>query len=397
MDKPDRDYAKATHAQEEYRLMLQQFPESTLVPQAKQRLREVQEVMATRESAIAAFYAAHSNNYPAAIARYQTVVDTYPQYSHMDDVLIGLGDAYETEAKFVRTMKLPEAAKAKLEKTYDDQAIAAYSKVVLEHSAAPHVEDARDRLDAMNVPIPTPTPEQIAASVALENSRRQYRLQDRATLLVMHKPDVVLAARDGDPTLADPAPTLAPHVINKITSDFNDAMNPGAAKADAPAANGAAPASDAGAAATSTAATPAPPAAPLQFQDVPAAGTEGAATGTSAVTSQPSTMSPAPATTGNSMGVEILTPGATTGTTAKPVDNTGGLKAVGPENATPLPAAEKPADAPNAVNDIESKPQPVAQAPNANAKKNPKPEFDKGDESSSKHKKKKGLAKINPF
>ena len=187
MDKPDRDYAKATHAEEEYRLMLQQFPESTLVPQAKQRLREVQEVMATRESAIAAFYATHSNNWPAAIARYQTVVDTYPQYSHMDDVLIGLGDAYETEARFVRTMKLPEAAKAKLEKTYDDQAIAAYSKVVLEHSAAPHVEDARDRLDAMNVPIPTPTPEQIAASVALENSRRQYRLQDRATLLVMHQ------------------------------------------------------------------------------------------------------------------------------------------------------------------------------------------------------------------
>jgi len=397
MDKPDRDYAKATHAQEEYRLMLQQFPESTLVPQAKQRLREVQEVMATRESAIAAFYAAHSNNYPAAIARYQTVVDTYPQYSHMDDVLIGLGDAYETEAKFVRTMKLPEAAKAKLEKTYDDQAIAAYSKVVLEHSAAPHVEDARDRLDAMNVPIPQPTPEQIAASVALENSRRQYRLQDRATLLVMHKPDVVLAARDGDPTLADPAPTLAPHVINKITADFNDAINPGGAKADAPAATGAAPASDAGAATTSTAATPAPPAAPLQLQDVPAAGTEGAATGTSAVTSQPGTASPAPAATGNSMGVEILTPGATTGTTAKPADNTGGLKAVGPENATPLPAAEKPAEAPNAVNDIEAKPQPAAQAPNANRKKNPKPEFDKGDESSSKHKKKKGLSKLNPF
>ena len=92
MDKPDRDYAKATHAEEEYRLMLQQFPESTLVPQAKQRLREVQEVMATRESDIAGFYATH-NNWPATIARYQTVVDTYPQFSHMDDVLVGLGDA----------------------------------------------------------------------------------------------------------------------------------------------------------------------------------------------------------------------------------------------------------------------------------------------------------------
>ena len=215
MDKPDRDYSKVTHAEEEYRLMLQQFPESTLVPQAKQRLREVQEVMATRESAIAAFYATH-NNWPATIARYQTVVDTYPQYSHMDEVLIGLGDAYETEAKYVRTLKLPEAGKARLEKIYDDQAIAAYSKVVLDHSASQHVEDARDRLTAMNVPIPTPTPEQIAASLALENSRRQYRLQDRATILFMHRPDVVLTARDGEPTLADPAPTLAPHITNQI-------------------------------------------------------------------------------------------------------------------------------------------------------------------------------------
>jgi outer membrane protein assembly factor BamD len=396
MDKPDRDYAKVTHAEEEYRLMLQQFPESTLVPQAKQRLREVQEVMATRESGIAQFYASHSNNWPAAIARYQTVVDTYPQYSHMDDVLIGLGDAYETEARFVRTMKLPEAAKAKLEKTYDDAAIAAYTKVVLEHSAAPHVEDARDRLDAMNVPIPTATPEQIASSVALENSRRQYRLQDRATLLIMHKPDVVLAARDGDPTLADPTPTLAPHVIKKITDDFNGALNPGAATAASPATNGAAPAAaDSGAGSTSTAGSPAPPAAPLALQDVPKAD---AATPTgSAVTSEAGTTPTAPATSGNSMGVEILTPGASTGGTAKPADNNGGLKAVGPENATPLPAAEKPAEAPNAVNDVAAKPQPAAQAPNANGKKNPKPEFDKGDESSSKHKKKKGLSKINPF
>src|SRR5271170_4558951 len=274
MDKPDRDYAKAVHAEEEYRLMLQQFPESTLVPQAKQRLREVQEVMATREADIAAFYATR-NAWPATIARYQTVVDTYPQFSHMDDVLVGLGDAYETEARYIRSLKtLPEAGKARLEKVYDDQAIAAYSKVVLEHSASPHVEDARDRLDALSVPIPAPTPEQIAASLALENSRRQYRLQDRAVLLVMHRPDVVPAARDGEPTLTDPAPTLAPHVYTKIIADFNGAMNPNAPKADsaaAPATNGAATAPETTAAADPAANTPAPPAAPLQFQEVPKA------------------------------------------------------------------------------------------------------------------------------
>jgi outer membrane protein assembly factor BamD len=387
MDKPDRDYAKATHAEEEYRLMLQQFPESSLVPQAKQRLREVQEVMATRESEVAGFYATHSN-WPATIARYQTVVDTYPQYSHMDDVLIGLGDAYETEARYIRTLRLPEAAKARLEKTYDDQAIAAYSKVVLEHSAAPHVEDARDRLDAMNVPIPTPTSAQAAASVALENSRRQYRLEDRATLLFMHKPDVVLAARDGDPTLADPTPTLAPHVQRKIVDDFNEAITPGSTKVQ-PAATGEAPAE---ASAAAPAATPAAPATPLALQDVSTA--DGAAPSGSAVITNVQGNTPAPAaSSGNSIGgVEILTPGAT----ARPADN-GGLKAVGPENATPLPAAEKSAVAPETVNDVASKPQPAAQAANAKGKKNPKPAFDKSDESSSKHKKKKGLDKLNPF
>ena len=57
---------------------------------------------------------------------------------------------------------------------------AAYRKVVLEHSAAPHVEDARDRLVGMGLPVPTPTPEQVAASEALENSRGQYTLSKRA-------------------------------------------------------------------------------------------------------------------------------------------------------------------------------------------------------------------------
>jgi outer membrane protein assembly factor BamD len=386
MDKPDRDYSKSQHAEEEYRLMIQQYPDSILVPQAKQRLREVQEVMATRESTIGAFYASHAN-WPATIARYQTVIDTYPQYSHMDDVLVGLGDAYETEARYVRSLKLEEGAKARLEKIYDDQAIAAYSRVILEHSASPHVEDARDRLDAMNVPIPTPTPEQIAASLALENSRRQYRLQDRATLLFMHKPDVVLTSREGDPTLVDPTPTLAPNITKAIFQDFNSAMNPNAANAAAPAAPAA---TNAPAAGTSTAAAaPAVPAAPLQFQDVTTE--NGGAPAGSAVNVQTTTAPPA-ASGNNIGGVEILSSGAT----AKPADTSGGLKAVGPENATPLPAAEKAAPAPETVNDVASKPQAAGQAPNANGK-NAKPEFDKSDESSSKHKKKKGLAKLNPF
>jgi outer membrane protein assembly factor BamD len=388
MDKPDRDYTKATHAEEEYRLMLEQFPESSLVPQARQRLREVQEVLAEREAEIGDFYASRSA-WPATIARYQTVVDTYPEYSHMDDVLVGLGDAYEAEANYVRSIRLPEAAKARLEHIYDDQAAEAYRRVVLDHSASPHVEDARDRLAAMNLPIPAPTPAQVAASEALENSRSGYNLKERAKLLVMHTPDTVMAAHVGDPSLNDPKPTLAPDITRKIITDFNTSMHPETATAPA-----AKPASSATteAAPAAEAATPAAPAAPLAFHEVPTA-TAGASSGSAVETSVPgATSNTSAGAASNSMGVEIVSPSSS----PKSSGADGGLKAVGPTNTAPLPAVEKAGDAPMQVDEIKPGTQPAAQAPNPKGKKT-KPGFDKSDESSSKHKKKKGLDKLNPF
>src|ERR1700739_3143954 len=61
MEKPDRDPTNADRAEQEYRLMIQQYPDSTLVPRAKQRLREVQEVLAQRQYTIGTFYATHDN------------------------------------------------------------------------------------------------------------------------------------------------------------------------------------------------------------------------------------------------------------------------------------------------------------------------------------------------
>jgi outer membrane protein assembly factor BamD len=396
MDKPDRDYSKAMHAQEEYRLMLQQFPDSTLGQQAKQRLREVQEVLATRESEIGAYYGTREN-WPATIARLQTVVDTYPLYSHLDDVLIGLGDAYESEARIVRAQaQLPEDAKARLVSIYEGHAADAYRKVALEHAASPHVEDARDRLAALNLPIPTPSEDQVAASSALENSRGQYSLQSRAMLMVLRRPDVVTAARIGEPALTDAKPTLAPSVTKQIISDYQAAQNPTAA----PAINAERPSDATPATADATAAqpaAPAKPAAPLAFQDIPAAGAGD--TGDNAVSTAAPATNAAPAAGGNSMGVEILTPGANGSTVAQPAaDANGGLKAVGPTNTEAAPPIEKPAVAPDAINDVvageQSKTQPT---PTANGKKAPKPAYDKDDESSSTHKKKKGLGKLNPF
>ena len=87
---------------------------------------------------------------------------------------------------------------------------------------------------------------------------------------------------------------------------------------------------------------------------------------------------------GTGVGVQVVSPPAAD---LHPV-----VKPVGPVDTT-LPAAEKPAEAPDQVNDVKLGSTP-AQSSAANAKKK---KADLSDESSSKKKKKKGLAKLNPF
>ncbi len=402
MDKPDRDYTKAIHAQEEYRTMMTQYPDSTLVPDAKQKLREVQELLATRETGIADFYEGHEN-YAAAIARYQTVVDTYPLYSKIDSALIGLGDSYAAQAHYVRTnpaMKnLNEDQKSRLLRVYEDAAAAAYGRVVTVYSASPRVEDARDRLEALGRAVPEPTAEQVAASQALENSRQSYSVGSRVRTLVMRTPDVVQAAKVGDPSMADPKATLAPNVVKHINEEFQAAIKGTAAPVPtAPVA----PSTDAAADASNPVGVVAPAAAgTTALSDIPAADAAAtSATGNgvspSAFTNTPDGVAPVTAGSDRSTGVTIITPGRTA-----VKDSGNGLNSVGPANNTELPAIEKAAAAPDAVNDVQGVKTPNGQAPpvaDANGKiHNPKPDFDKGEESSSKHKKKKGLKKLDPL
>src|SRR3979409_153778 len=80
MEKPDRDYAEAQRAADEYKQMIQQYPDSPLVPQAKQKLREVQEILAERQFRVAHFYFLR-DNLAASQARLQSLTDSYPLYS----------------------------------------------------------------------------------------------------------------------------------------------------------------------------------------------------------------------------------------------------------------------------------------------------------------------------
>src|SRR5205823_11360387 len=92
----------ARRAEDEYRELILQYPDSKLVPEAKEKLREVQEVLAQREFEIGRFYYLRES-WPAAIARLKSLTDTYPLFSQADEALFMLGNANEKEAELVRS------------------------------------------------------------------------------------------------------------------------------------------------------------------------------------------------------------------------------------------------------------------------------------------------------
>jgi outer membrane protein assembly factor BamD len=75
-------------------------------------------------------------------------------------------------------------------------------------------------------------------------------------------------------------------------------------------------------------------------------------------------------------------------------------KPVGPDTPAVLPPIDKPAQAADQINDVKSGgPAQVATGTTSGkpGKKNPKPGYKGSQESSSKHKPKKGVDKLNPF
>ena len=224
MAKPDRDGTNVQRAEQEYRLMIQQFPDSALVPRAKQRLREVQEVMADRQFEIGSYYATHEN-WAATIARMQSLVDSYPLYSHSDLALIQLGDAYAAEAVTVQKIgSLSGAVKERLATIYDDRAAQYYAQVVTRYPMAPHVEDARERLIGLARPVPEPSQAALSESEAEEQSRINVKLKDRALLLVKHGPSTITASRVGEPTMVDVKQTTAPQISKENVAIFTAAV-----------------------------------------------------------------------------------------------------------------------------------------------------------------------------
>jgi outer membrane protein assembly factor BamD len=237
MEKADRDYTNAKRAEDEYRKLILQYPENKLVPEAKQRLLEVQEVLGEREFEIGRFYYLR-DSYMASIARLQSLVEKYPLYSRADEALYLLGQNYEGQIARIRSAPtcdvhfLPrgcttEAKKASITESLAKNAAAEYSKILTRYPLMDRSDDARKRLAALHQPIPRPTKAQVAQNRKEMDSRSEATTVQKLMGIVKKGPDVASAAKVGDPPLADPEPVSAHGVLGKETQEMMEPSSKG--------------------------------------------------------------------------------------------------------------------------------------------------------------------------
>ncbi len=190
MEKPDRDPLHAVKAEAECREAMLRFPNSKFLPEIEQMLRNIQEVRADSEFRVGQHYA-KKGSYRAAVTRLGALTDQYPLFSQADDALWLLGESY-----------------GKMGKQFEDKSARAYDKLVREYPLSPRVSDAKDRLAALNRPIPDPDEKALAwMKYELEN-REKTGVRSHAFGVFSKRPNVKAAAKSGQPPLVAAAPVI---------------------------------------------------------------------------------------------------------------------------------------------------------------------------------------------
>ena len=90
-NKPDRDQTSTYHALAEYEHLLEAYPSSPFVEQARGRISSCRQSLGRAEFLAGFFYQKTRRAYRAAIIRYEGIVNDYPDYDGIDEVLYRLG------------------------------------------------------------------------------------------------------------------------------------------------------------------------------------------------------------------------------------------------------------------------------------------------------------------
>ncbi len=145
---PDRDATRAKRAETRLKALLQSYPNSILKDEAQKRLKEVQNNLGTHNMLIANYYYTQSvtqgkGGLKGAQSRYREILDKYPEFGDMDEVLFKLANTYMVEEE-------------------TDQAIRYFQRIVRDYPNSDYVAESKKQLELIGATIPEANPERMS-------------------------------------------------------------------------------------------------------------------------------------------------------------------------------------------------------------------------------------------
>lgn len=143
MGLPDREITHARKAEQRLKALLQQYPQTKLRPNVEERLRQVQDNLGDHNFSIAMFYRDRYNGKKGGLKgaqdRLKEIVEKYPSYCRMDEVLYNYAWTYTVEEE-------------------PDEAAKYYQQLVREYPNSEFVDKAKEQLNIIGSAIPEPDP-----------------------------------------------------------------------------------------------------------------------------------------------------------------------------------------------------------------------------------------------
>jgi outer membrane protein assembly factor BamD len=135
MRAPQRDQTETRNAVRELQAFVERYPNSSLMPDARARLREARDRLSTSDYEVGLHYY-RIRWYPGALDRFQSLLKTDPEYSRRDSVYYYMGET------LVRLGRQAEA-------------LPFYEKLVAEFVESRHLDDARERIGNLKAELAT--------------------------------------------------------------------------------------------------------------------------------------------------------------------------------------------------------------------------------------------------
>lgn len=189
----DRDVTHARKAEQRLKVILQQFPNTSLRTAVQARLNEVQENLGLHTMQVGDFYYERNRQIKGGLkgaqSRYREILEKYPNFSYMSKVLFRIGVLYQQEEE-------------------PDEAAKYFQRLVRDYPNSEFVDKAKEQLNIIGAEIPAPDPIKIKQqSDPPGMSMTQKLLQEilGTTPVTVDKNGVIISKRGDGADLIDKA------------------------------------------------------------------------------------------------------------------------------------------------------------------------------------------------